>query len=84
MQKNILWVTKYGVKFHGLMFPGGIEHSLSNSVASILLAGLYFEYSNDLEFFIEHLEVLSVGRQIIDEDVGQRQKGEPISFNLDK
>lgn len=80
-QQQILWFTKYGVRFKSQKFKGGIEHSLSNSVASIVLSGLYYEWTNDLSFFQKHPLVLQKARQIIDHEVNQVRPGEPMLFH---
>lgn len=80
-QKQILWFTKYGVRFKSQKFKGGIEHSLSNSVAAIVLAGLYYELTNDLDFFKKNPLVLQTAKQIIDQEVAQVKPDEPMLFH---
>ncbi|WEV45715.1 glycoside hydrolase [Streptococcaceae bacterium ESL0687] len=79
-QETILWFTKFGVKFPGSKFPGGINHSLSNSLSSALLSTLYFEYTSDLEFFKKHTHVLEVITNIIDTVISQKNEEDPFLF----
>ncbi|BBN98047.1 glycoside hydrolase [Sporolactobacillus terrae] len=79
-QKTILWFDRYGVKFPGTKFPGGINHSLSNSLSSLLLCALYYEYTNDVQFFREHPQILANGRKIVDTILTQRTADEPMLF----
>lgn len=80
-QKTILWFHKYGIKFPGTKFPGGINHSLSNSLSSLLLAALYFENTGDLTFFAENPHILQYGREVVDTVLAQHQSGEPYLFS---
>lgn len=79
-QQTILWFSNYGVKFAGTKFPGGVQHSLSNSLSGTLLAALYFEYSNDLSFFKKHSEVLETSRKIVDEVLATHSTDDPYLF----
>lgn len=79
-QKTILWFTKYGVKFPGSKFPGGIEHSLSNSLSAILLAGIYYENTEDAQFFLDYPEVITTARNIIDTLLEKRGENDPYLF----
>lgn len=80
-QKQILWFTKYGVRFRGKKFKGGIEHSLSNSMSAAILSGLYYEYTNDIKFFVNNPVVLQRARQIIDEEISKKVPGEMMLFS---
>ena len=80
-QKQILWFTKYGVRFKSKKFKGGIEHSLSNSMSAIILAGLYYEYTDDLSFFVNHPVILQKARQIIDTEVSTKVPGDVMLFS---
>lgn len=79
-QKTILWFDQYGIKFPGSKFPGGINHSLSNSLASTILAVLYYEHTSDLDFFDGYPEVLDNAMTIVDEVLAQQQPNEPMLF----
>lgn len=79
-QKTILWFDQFGLKFPGSKFPGGINHSLSNSLASGLLASLYYEHTADLVFFEEHPQVLENAAKVVDEVLAQRHPEGPMLF----
>lgn len=80
-QQTILWFDRYGVKFPGTKFDGGINHSLSNSLSSLLMSTLYYEYTNDLQFFKKHPYVLENGQHIVDTLLSQREAGDPMLFH---
>ena len=46
-KKGILWFLKYGIRPKGGRFDGGVYHSLTNSLSSVIMAGLYYEYTGD-------------------------------------
>ena len=79
-QKTVLWFDQYGVKFPGSKFTGGINHSLSNSLSSALLASLYFEHTGDTKFFERYPQVLLNASRIIEDILAQRRSGEPMLF----
>lgn len=81
-QKTILWFDQFGLKFPGSKFPGGINHSLSNSLASGLLASLYYEHTADLVFFEEHPQVLENAAKVVDEVLAQRHPEGPMLLSL--
>ena len=56
-QKIILWFAEFGVRQRSVLMPGGVNHSLSISLASIVLGGLYYEQSGDRTFFTQHPEL---------------------------
>lgn len=80
--KTVLWFDQYGVKFPGSKFTGGINHSLSNSLSSALLASLYFEHTGDTKFFERCPQVLLNASRIIEDILAQRRSGEPMLFHL--
>ena len=49
-KKCILWFAKYGIKYKGTKFEGGVFHSLSNSLSVIMLSGAYYEYFGERIF----------------------------------
>ncbi|HYK88861.1 MAG TPA: hypothetical protein VE398_08830 [Acidobacteriota bacterium] len=53
----ILWFSQYGVRPKGNMLPGGLNHSLSLSLASIVQGGMYYENTADKSFFTAHPEL---------------------------
>lgn len=80
-KKGILWFLQYGIKFPGSKFRGGLFHSLSNSLSSIMMAGMYFEATGDRTFFLEHPEVYPKMLNILEEILNSRQASEPYLFH---
>ena len=54
-RRGILWFLKWSVRFRG-RFPGGVEHSISNSLAPVAMAGQYYACTGDKQFFADHPE----------------------------
>lgn len=79
-QKTILWFDQFGIKFPGSKFSGGINHSLSNSLASVLLASLYYEHTADLTFFKDQSQILDNAEKVIHEILSKHQLDEPMLF----
>jgi hypothetical protein len=53
-QKIILWFAEFGVRQKSVFLPGGVNHSLSISLASVVLGGRYYEQTGDKTFFTRH------------------------------
>lgn len=53
-KKGILWFLKYGIRPKGGRFDGGVYHSLTNSLSSVIMAGLYYEYTGDNHLFLSN------------------------------
>ena len=45
------WFHDYGIRQPGAIVEGGLNHSISMSVSSLMLAGKYYEHTGDAEFF---------------------------------
>lgn len=45
------WFHDYGIRQPGAIVEGGLNHSISMSVSSLMLAGKYYEHTGDKEFF---------------------------------
>lgn len=65
-RKMILWFTEFGVRQVGQVVPGGINHSISLSVASIVLADLYYSNTGDGDFFREQPSLINEWRRVLD------------------
>lgn len=72
-QKLILWFNEFGVRPRGNILKGGVNHSLGISMASIMLAGLYYEYTGDREFFLQNQQLKDSWHQVIQELIASRQ-----------
>ena len=56
-RQMILWFDEFGVRQPGEVVAGGLNHSISLSVASIVLAAHYYDQTGDGEFFRQHTEL---------------------------
>jgi archaellum component FlaG (FlaF/FlaG flagellin family) len=54
VKKSILWTYKYAIRVKDLKYEGGINHSLSMSLGSPILSGLYYKNSGDKQFFLDN------------------------------
>lgn len=61
-----LWFLKYGIRPEGSRYKGGIEHSVSNSLSSVIMLSLYYEFTGDADFFKKHLDVYDSCINILD------------------
>ena len=66
-KKGILWFSKYGIRPKGSKYEGGIKHSITNSLSSIMMAGLYYETTDDKDFFLKNKNLFHEFINIIDE-----------------
>ncbi len=73
-QKMILWFDEFGVRQPGEVVEGGVHHSISLSVASLLLASLYYDQTGDTAFFMQHPELKRNWAAILDAIVASRQE----------
>lgn len=70
------WFHENGIRHPGSIVEGGLNHSISMSISSLMLAGKYYEATGDKEFFRsrpawrkdweERLEALEVSRKFPD------------------
>ena len=65
--KGAEWFVHYGVRPKGDKCEGGVTHSLGNSLAGILLAGIIFESTGKADFLKNKPEMFSKMNQIMDE-----------------
>ncbi|MDO8682647.1 MAG: hypothetical protein Q7N50_04115 [Armatimonadota bacterium] len=71
-RRGILWFLKWSVRFTG-RFPGGVEHSISNSLAPVGMAAMYYANTGDKKFFNEHPEVKDKCKWLLDEALSLRK-----------
>ncbi|MEI8293948.1 MAG: hypothetical protein WCG66_08145 [bacterium] len=45
------WFHENGIRHPGAIVEGGLNHSISLSISSLMLAGKYYEHTGDKEFF---------------------------------
>lgn len=61
------WFMRYAVRSRGTKYPGGVFHSLSNSLSPIVLLGLYFQNHARIPLLEVHPEYYDRMREILDE-----------------
>lgn len=66
-KKEILWWTKYCLRPMGVEMEGGVSHSISNSLAPALLAGMYYASTADINFFIQNPGIRAKIQYILEE-----------------
>lgn len=66
-RRVIRWFTRYGVKPEGTKFHGGLEHSVGNALAAGMLAGMYYQWTGDRDFFVRNVDIVDTAVKIIDE-----------------
>lgn len=61
---------------HADRFPGarGVTNSLGNSVAGIVLAGMYYQYNEDRQFFLDHPATLERSLSILNQVLASRRE----------
>jgi len=73
VQKIILWFSEFGVRPKGNVIEGGVNHSVGISMASLMLAGLYYENSGDKQFFLQNRYLEKYWEKILTELVSSRK-----------
>ncbi|WP_125702203.1 glycoside hydrolase family 125 protein [Lacticaseibacillus daqingensis] len=61
----ILWFSKYHIKPKGTKFQGGIYHSLGNTLAPVMLAGMYYQWFGDVQFFKDQPQLVADYAQLL-------------------
>lgn len=72
-KKVVLWFERYGTRQHGHILKGGVSHSLSISLASMIMAGMYYQATADQEFFHRNLHLKKAYEQVVDEMMANRR-----------
>ena len=72
-QKIILWFNEFGVRPKGTIKEGGVNHSVGISMASIMLAGLFYENSGDKQFFLQNPQLKKNWDKILKELISSRK-----------
>ena len=76
----IRWFSEHGVRPKGTLVEGGLNHSLSLSVAGVVLAGLYYERSGDRAFFVAHPELKRRWDDLLEQMIASRAEGDRWLF----
>jgi hypothetical protein len=82
-RQMILWLDEFGVRPSGTIVPGGVSHSISLTVASLLLAGLYYDQTGDTAFFAGHPELRTHWQALLDAVLATRQDPDVWLFPSD-
>jgi hypothetical protein len=86
-QKIILWFNEFGVRPKGTIKEGGVNHSVGISMASVMLAGLYYENTGDKQFFLQNPQLKKNWDKILKELISSRKDPDiwlfPSSFISD-
>jgi len=72
-EKIIFWFSEFGVRPKGNVLEGGVNHSVGISMASLMLAGLYYQNSGDKQFFIQNKQLRNHWEQILSELISSRK-----------
>ncbi len=76
----IRWFDAHGVRPRGTLVEGGLNHSLSLSVASVVLGGSYYETTGDRAFFAAHPELRRSWDALLDGVIASRTGDGPWLF----
>lgn len=79
-RKGMLWFFENGVRPPGNRFEGGILHSLSNSLSSVVMAGLYYKNTGDAAFFLDNPQVGAKAQDLLEQTLALRASDDPWLF----
>lgn len=79
-KQGMLWFLEHGVRPQGNRYTGGISHSLSNSLSSVVMAGLYYQSTGDKQFFLDNPDIDMRLRQLLEETTGTCKQDGPWLF----
>jgi len=77
-KKGCLWFLKYGIRPKGSKYIGGVYHSLSNSLSSVMMVSLYYEATGDSHFFAEYPNVYPTLQSILKEVLELRDEKDGV------
>ncbi len=67
-KQGMLWFLENGIRPKGARYEGGVYHSLSNSLTSVLMGTIYYEKTGDKDFFLqERTQVYPQFQKILEE-----------------
>jgi len=79
-RKGMLWFLANGVRPPGNRYDGGVIHSLSNSLSSVAMAGLYYRNTGDKSFFLENPQIDAKIGDLLEETLSLRDPNAPWLF----
>ena len=75
-KKIIRWFHQFGIRHEGTVVTGGIFHSVSVTVASIIFGGIYYRATADDRFFIEHTAMYEDWGRLLEAIIDGRESSE--------
>lgn len=79
-KQGMLWFLNHGVRPFGNRYEGGVTHSLSNSLSSVVMAGLYYQSTGDKDLFLQNPEIDRKLRVVMEETLRSRKPDDPWLF----
>lgn len=79
-KQGMLWFLEYGVRPDGNRYKGGISHSLSNSLSSVVMAGLYYAATGDKRLFLDQPDIDRRIRKLLEDTLQTRDADGPWLF----
>lgn len=79
-KQGFLWFLKNGIRPQGTRFQGGIMHSLSNSLSAVIMAGLYYEATDDKDFFLQNQGIYDQLNLILEQVLSMRKSDDVWLF----
>jgi hypothetical protein len=79
LQHGILWFLDRSVRhkgdklYEGYLLEGGVSFSLANTLAPVVLSGMYYRATGDRTFFEDHPEVLAKCTELLDAVLATRE-----------
>ena len=76
----IPWFARYAARPADAKFPGGISHSLGNTLNAVMLAGLYYDSTADREFLNSNPELVQTLTGLLEQVIASRKADGPWLF----
>jgi len=76
----IPWFARYATRPAEASYPGGVSHSLGNTLNAVMLAGLYYDSTADREFFRSNPGLVQTLTGLLEQVLVSRQPDGPWLF----
>jgi hypothetical protein len=80
LRSVIPWFARYAARPADAKFPGGISHSLGNTLNAVMLAGLYYDSTADRQFFRSNPELVQTLMGLLEQVIASRKRDGPWLF----
>ena len=80
LRSVIPWFARYAARPADPRFPGGISHSLGNTLNAVMLAGLYYDSTADPEFFRSNPDLVQTLTGLLEQVIASRRPDGPWLF----